>query len=67
MISIDNQQKTMLDNAPSRAPKKAPSAKKKLMVVGLGIAVGAIAAYYIGPKVSGLIQAKRIAKATKVV
>lgn len=67
METLTVEQQQMLKNGPCYGQKKLPSNKKKILVISLGVLAGAVAAYYIGPKVSGLIQARRIAKVAKVI
>lgn len=66
MTTMTKEQKEMLANAPQRVAAKKPIVTKKRAAIALGILAGGTAAYYIGPKILGKVQAKRMAKAISV-
>lgn len=63
---MDNVQKEMLSNLPQReTPSKKLITKKRVAIV-LGIATGVVAAYILGPKILGKVQARKVSNAIKV-
>lgn len=62
---MDKVQAEMLKHTPRKKSKEKVISKG--MLIGAGIAIGCAAAYFLGPKIIGHIQARQIAKVAKVI
>lgn len=63
---MTTEQVEMLNNIPQRDTPKKSIITKTHVAVALGIVVGGVAAYFIGPKILGKVQARNILKTTSV-
>ena len=63
---MTTEQVEMFNNIPQRDTPKKSIVTKTRVAITLGLVVGGVAAYFIGPTILGKVQARSILKSTSV-